>query len=505
MISTYKNIFSLVSVYSFGNIAQNAILFIFLPIYTAYVTPEEFGILALMNLIVNLGVKFITTPIIAGLNRFYYNPEYLDKSGTLLFNLFLYLFALTLLFVLIYYFSIRYISDVLFKDFKIIGIIQLYAFILLLNPVSTLFLQTIRIKKKAKSYISISLAGLLISSTIILFLLIKMELGLFAIAFGHVSKFLILTVLSIPIFIKHSKFRFDFSILKKPLKFGYPAILAGFSTLLINSGDRYILKIFNSMNVVGLYDFGYRIASIINIIIVVPLKQGLQPIIYQKESTPNEQKNVLRHGSTYFYIFTLFIALILSLFSRELITAISSNDAFISSWIIVPIVAFSYVQHGLGTFFGFGIIMKDKSSLVSFSMGTAAAINIGLNFILIPLYGLPGAAFATLISYLSWNSLKLYFSAKYYELHFELKRLFIITFISVALFFAGIFLARSNSLFKNLIIKFVLVGSYFPILYYINFFTKYEKTYINTFLRLIKTNGPVKAFLFLKQKLFQET
>jgi len=52
-------------------------------------------------------------------------------------------------------------------------------------------------------------------------------------------------------------------------------------------------------------------------------------------------------------------------------------------------------------------------------MGTAAILNIGLNFWLVPLYGCTGAAIATSVSFLIWNILTIIISERLWKVGYD--------------------------------------------------------------------------------------
>jgi len=293
----------------------------------------------------------------------------------------------------------------------------------------------------------------------------------------------------LPILSKYIKFKISPSILKEPLKFGYPLLPSGYSNLLIQSGDRYVLRIFQSVSNVGLYSFGYTIARTIEILLVEPLAHSFTPTIRKLESNPSEQKRFLRNSATFSYIVGIFIALGLSLFCKEVIMLLARKKEFWQSWVIVPVIAFSYVQHAVSHFFGCGMAMKNKSYHISGILLVSACVNIGLNFIFIPYWGILGAAFATLISYIVWNGLKMYYSAKFYDLHFDLNRLGFITLVGIGLYLGGLFVADTDSLFLNIGIKFLVLLVYPFLFFIVNFFTPREKEYIWKLWSSLKSDG----------------
>jgi O-antigen/teichoic acid export membrane protein len=212
-------------------------------------------------------------------------------------------------------------------------------------------------------------------------------------------------------------------------------------------------------------------------VLIVPLNQAIAPIIYQKEETPDDQKRLIVTVATYYYFVSTFMALGLSLLAREALMLLVSPE-FWAAWIVVPIVAFSYVQHGLGQFFKWGALLRQKSYHVSAMVLLSAILNIVLNFVMIPRWGILGAALATLMAYIFWSVLKLYYSAKFYNLHFDLKRLGYIAIIGAIIYTISLSVANTESLTMNLIIKLFILLTYPLLFFLIGFFDPEEKAYM---------------------------
>lgn len=498
MKKIYKDVLSLSSVYAIGNIAQNALSIILIPLYTSYLSPSDFGILALLNLTISLLTSFISSPISSAFGRFYYKPDYQDKNGILLFNLTCLLIFQTLVMAVVYWVLSEWICRVLFNNQDLIHIVRLYGVMLILTSASSFFLSFIRLLKLARYYVFLSLSNFILSFMIIIYLLIRLKLGILAVIYGNMSGLFYMTLLCVPFAWKHSAFQFSLSIMKEPLKYGYPLLVAGYSNLLIQSGDRYVLKMFRSLSDVGLYSFGYQIAALLNIVLVNPIKDGLRPVVLQKEKHPEEQKRFLVNSATYYYWIGLFISLCLSLFAKEAIMILARKPEFWSSWIIVPIISFSYVHHGLGNFLGWGPMMAQKPYHISGSLLASAVVNISLNFIFIPIWGLLGAAFATLVSYIFWNSLKAYYSAKFYSLYFDISRLLIITAVGVGLYLLSLTFAGIDSLLLTIPLKIVILLAYILVFFLLPFFTIQEKNYMKELWHSIRTQGMRAAYGRLK-------
>ena len=478
IIDHIKRTIQLGSIYSIGSISQGALFVLLFPIYTSFLSPQDFGIIGLMSITISLLTRFVSSPINSAFTRFYYAPEYREKSGILLFNLFLWALLIITCCTAIFWRVSEYLAGILLQDRNLSHLLKIYALILFLQPLSSLFLCLLRMLERAKYFVFTSISSLLLSAGLTLYLLIVLKKGVLSLIVGNLFSLIITVIMILPVFIKRSTFKLSRSILIPPLKYAYPLLLSEYSNLLIQSGDRYVLRIFNSVSTVGLYSFGYQIAGILQTALVTPLKQALQPIVLRQEDDPEAIRNFLRVGATYFYLIGCAACLLISFFSREILMLFARKEAFWAAWVIVPIITYSYVQHGLGNFVGWGIGLMKKSFHMSGVVLVAALVNIGLNFLLVPQWGMLGAAFATMLSYIVWNCLKAYYSAKFYDLHFEVGRLLHITVIGCGLYGLSLLVASSGTIGIDVALKFLCFLGYPLILWGTGFFSDGEKEYL---------------------------
>ena len=478
IIDHIRRTIQLGSIYSIGSISQGALFVLLFPIYTSFLSPHDFGIIGLMSITVSLLTRFVSAPINSAFTRFYYAPEYKEKSGILLFNLFLWTLLIITCCAVIFWRISEYLAGVLLQDRNLAHLLKIYALILFLQPLSSLFLCLLRMLERAKYFVFTSISSLLLSAGLTLYLLTVLKKGVLALIVGNLLSLIVTVIMVLPVFIKRSTFKLSCSTLIPPLKYAYPLLLSEYSNLLIQSGDRYVLRIFNSVSMVGLYAFGYQIAGILQTALVTPLKQALQPVVLKQEADPEAIRSFLRVGATYFYLVGCAACLLISLFSREILMLFARKEAFWAAWVIVPIITYSYVQHGLGNFVGWGMGLMKKSFHVSGIVLVAAVVNIGLNFLFVPQWGMLGAAFATMLSYIVWNLLKAYYSAKFYSLHFEVGRLLHITVIGFGLYGLSLVADNSGTIGTEVALKLLFFLGYPLILWSTGFFLESEKEYL---------------------------
>jgi O-antigen/teichoic acid export membrane protein len=478
MIGLMKRLFYLSGVYSIGSLFEMALAFFFIPLYTAYLGTYEYGIVGLMSITIGLISRVITPPVTGGFIRFYHAPEYREEKGLLLFNGFIFLLLQASVLSLIFYLLSGPISRYILDDNSLTYIVRVYAVILFFQSLSEYLLTVLRQKEQARFVILLSWGKFISSVAVVVIGLVYLDIGVLALIYGVLVGVILDVVCIIPALWKEITPQLSLSVLRQPLRYGYPLIGQGLSNILIQSGDRYILKLFSPLSVVGLYSFGYTFAGIILVALVMPLKHALQPLVLKQEGKPEQLKAFVRSNCTYFYLLGMFLCLLLSLYSKEAIEIMARDREFWGSWVIVPIIAFANLQHGVGNFLGWGVRMAKKSFIVSSNVLITACINIILNILFIPPWGIIGAATATLLSYMVWNGLKLYYSARYYDLHFDLTRLGHITLVGVTLYVLSLFITTTDSLFVNMAIKFLIVLSYPLLILGTGFLTGTEKVYL---------------------------
>jgi O-antigen/teichoic acid export membrane protein len=202
-------------------------------------------------------------------------------------------------------------------------------------------------------------------------------------------------------------------------------------------------------------------------LVVNMFQYAWQPFFLQ-QSEEKDAKRVFSKVLTYFTFVASIILVFVSLFIDDIaklkIGGMSLiGPAYWSGLVIVPIVLLGYLFNGLYVVFTAGIYIKEKSSYVPVVTGLGAIVNIAVNLLLIPLFGIVGAALAALASYVVM-ALGLYMiTQKFYKIEYELSKLFSvfgIILITAIVFYWLQSNDANNLFFKSLIlIFFVLVTS----------------------------------------------
>lgn len=180
------------------------------------------------------------------------------------------------------------------------------------------------------------------------------------------------------------------------IQFCWPLWVAGFAGLYIGSANRYYIRIFSSIDEVGLYELAVKFSSIITLLIWQPFSQYWQTerfSYYRQENPIPVYQRVFQLISTLMVLAALGIAI----FSGPIIYFMA-DTAFQRAETAVPFLAFGAVFGCLTTFSNFSFLVKGKTGWMSQNEYITAAIVTILYFLLIPLFGFTGAALALMLA-----------------------------------------------------------------------------------------------------------
>jgi O-antigen/teichoic acid export membrane protein len=272
----------------------------------------------------------------------------------------------------------------------------------------------------------------------------------------------------------------NFSWLRGYLIYGIPLIFVGLFELIIQSSDRFFIGYYLGASAVGIYSAAYSIACI-PLFIAGILTYILYPKIYSLYENNNIEKvKVFLHYSWKFLLLFLIPASFgLSALSGSLLTLLTTPEFIQDGIYIIPVVSVSNILIALyGIYVGI-LTLRKKTYIFLIAGGISALINIILNIILIPRFGIVSAAFTTVIAYLILVFI-CYFESQFIQ--FNMSWLFLCKSIfASSIMVIPILYVSPNSLLS--IIFCVIMGAlvYFSILFILNGFSKQEIYFLKRF------------------------
>lgn len=459
-------------VYSLSNIAAKAVGVFLIPLYTAKLTTAQFGIWDLFDVTITILAEIFILGQASSIILLNNSEEYKEKKESTLFTLTVLVFSVSAV-VVLFAEGISSLFPTMFqKSLVQAGYIRIAAYIVLLRVLNNLFFSKIRADQESGYFTYVSIARLLLITGITIYFVVVENSGIAGILYSTaVGELIILAVLLVKI-IPQMKLNFDKEILSASLKFGFPLLFSSIGFMLLNLSDRYIIKYLLGASAEGIYGLGYRVAGVLNMFLILPFNLGLLPIAY-KFYGKNDDKRFFSKLMTYSTFFFIWGFIFLSLFSPELIKVFAQKREFYGAYMIVPLILLSYVFSGMRLTASLGMLLTKNTKHIAWISIAAAALNVILNFIFIPMFGLLAAAVNTLVAFIVFYFVTQNFSDRYFKIPFENRKLFTMILIGSAISALAYFLHSFNHAF-SILIKLVLIISFPFLLFFFKFYEKAE-------------------------------
>lgn len=430
-MNIYRQFFKDTTIYALEPILLKVITIFLIPLYTKYLSPSDYGNL---QLLLTVGHFFRLVSGLGLVSSFWkfvsisenYNKK--DVSLTLILTQIYIGFSILIIFIIIKF--TFYSNNIL--SFLII-LVLLYQIIALIFSTVLLFL---REQLKSLKYLILTvLQNIIFVILNILFILILRKTYYFII-YSYLISYIISVIFSFRIFVSNIKGSYNFKLSLEMIKYGFPLMIGNLVYIIITMSDRFFLKVYSTDEALGLYSYGYKYADMINALFINVIFLAWNPIrwkVYEMKDGKKIFANFNKILHMIFIFFTLLLTSVILIFGLYL----TKNSDYLNGFKILFIIAFSNVFYGLYYFNSMGLLFKNKTKIITYIISISAFLNIMMNFLLIPKFGMLGAAIATMLSYICLYILTLIISQKYYEI-LRNKKFEVIQFIMIIIFVFGL-------------------------------------------------------------------
>lgn len=197
------------------------------------------------------------------------------------------------------------------------------------------------------------------------------------------------------------------------LVFGLPLLASELSMLLLNMSGRYIINYKLGPEPLGAFSAAFNFSDYLQGVLTASFAQAVVPMYFKMWEQQGREKTVafIQQALKYYIALALPILGGMAAVGPELLRLLASSKYDVSATLIVFIVGGMLVSGGT-PIFSAGIYINKLTKVVMYSVLTAAAVNIVLTFTLVQPFGIEGAAFAALVSYLVYTVLAAYYGRK---------------------------------------------------------------------------------------------
>ena len=386
------------SIYSFSAFIPVILGFFLFPIFTNYLTPEEYGIRAIILLAVvvfNVVSDFGTNWIIRYKFFRFTNNDDLSTyiSSLVLVSLFLKIVMSVALFSLK-----NLVFPLVFSEWNDFysQLLNIQILVFLLTFINNIVYPVLILENKALEYTTLLLFSFFVNSGISLLLVIHFNLGLISLFYAELARGIFYVILSFIFLRGKIKFKFDSQVLKDIVKIGLPALPKNlFEQVTININS-YAISVYMGVGDLGQFQKSEFVFNGL---------KGFQRSFSQTFSTNNikrltERGEDLETGRNVI-LFIYFISVVLvftNFFMRDIFILLAVNSDFYVCATYAPLIGFSILFSGFSDMFVNNILVSGKTYLFTIKSIIGGIAVVLLNIVLIPKFGVYGAIFATIIS-----------------------------------------------------------------------------------------------------------
>lgn len=423
--------------YTVGNLFSRSIGFILLPFYSNLIPTVDFADYSLVMSAYLVLSAVYQAGLHYSLTKYYLEAKDDNSRNNIFSTLFTLIIVWSLLLSTLFTLNAEGISNIILGSsgktmLIIISVWMLFADTFFYTAVH--LLKVLELSGKVAVYTAIYSVVNLLLNVLLVFIFKWNVTGILT---AQIVSAVILSFIILPLLKQYYKPVFDFGLLPPMLLFSLPLLLSDLFSNMVDVIDRFILNHFLDKTAVGLYSFSYRVAMVMNVF-VISFRTAWTPYSLRLF---NEDKN---YPEVFGKSMTKFVALSLLVF---LMVSSLIDDAFRFSFfgfnifnmryepgtVIIPFILLGYVLGGLASFYTIYPYVSGRSHHFLISEAIGFIVNFILNIILVPRFGIIGAAAATTLSLLAVLLYLIALSGKV-KIKYQIKELFLISSAAFILF-----------------------------------------------------------------------
>jgi O-antigen/teichoic acid export membrane protein len=387
-------------IYAIGEILPRLMSLFLLPIFTLYLSSEDYGIISYTNSVMLFLFVISAFALNTYLLRVYFECESEKEKKKLTGNIFLIIVIFNTIVLVVGYIIGPYIFKHANLQFPFYPFLSLSILNNFLEVFSIVPLVIFRVKENAKYFVIINVIRAILTFALTYFLIAHLDYGILGNYYGRTIVNFAFLILYLGIIFRHAELNLNFRQVKKALKFSFPLIPGALSYLLISMSDRIILERYVLLSQIGIYSVAYTLAFSLRVIITSAYR-AFEPEIYKQFNSTNFYF-LFREGYKIYMFSILVVASGISIFSKDILLLMTKSE-FVESYLLIPILLVGGIMTAQNVMLGSIIIAEKKTYLSSLSTILGGLSSVAFNVLLIPIYGIYAASFASVIAYAVMN------------------------------------------------------------------------------------------------------
>ncbi|HSL96544.1 MAG TPA: oligosaccharide flippase family protein [Thermoleophilia bacterium] len=411
-------------IYGTGRAVQKLLMALLLPLYTAYLTPADYGILGMVVTVTTFLDVFVTLGFDVAFSRFYFDDTSPEGRRKVVTNV----FYVSTVYPAIVIGTCAVIMPQLAPwllgeeysagDWKYFVVALVTLFFTNLNDLP---FHLLRLEHKPWRFSAYIFARIAVQVPLSVLFVAVFDWGPMGVLGANLFTAVGLHLALLPVYVRRLNRLPDPKVLRPMTAFAVPALFTGVSFYWLKISDRFFLLHYQGKAEVGLYTVANSLAQPVYLVLMA-FRMAWPQWHYSKLGDPETHKRIVARSSTYFLALNGFMLVVLGAL-LPLLAHLLLNERF---WSVVPttfVLALSIAIYGAYFIFWVGSNVAKKNQMVPVFFAISSAVNVGLNFLFVPAYGMWAAAWNTVIGYAILAVTIYFYSRRYYPIPYEWPRL----------------------------------------------------------------------------------
>jgi O-antigen/teichoic acid export membrane protein len=384
------------AIYAVPSFISRGLSLFLIPFFTRVLSPADYGSLDLLTVFAGIINLTIALEVSQGLARFYTAEQDSERKVLYASSAFWFTLACYTVFAVLMLISTDALAALIMGRPGLETEFQLGIGYIWVNGLFYLIQNQFRWELRSRIFAVVSLLMSFVTAGMSVWLAYGLHWGLEGLLIGMLVGSVVGTGLGLWWLRNSFCFRFDGARLREMLAFSAPLVFSGVAVWISLYIDRIMIGHYLSINDVGLYGIGYRLASVAGLV-MGGFQGALTPLIYtyyREADTPRQLARIFR----LFLLFALLIFLGLSLFALDILRLLTTEPFYGGAVVVVYLVPAMLLANMYIFAPGIGIAKKTHYFVWINTIG--ALLNVALNVLLIPTMGIAGAGLATMLGYL---------------------------------------------------------------------------------------------------------
>ena len=467
--------------YGIGGMLQQLVSFLLLPIFTAYLTTADYGIIGILGV-----VGFLVTPMLqlgigVSTGIVYFEKEDAGHRCRVTWTALIVLLASAgALAVAAIVFDTQ-ISRLTFQNADYAVHVRIFLAGIACTVVTQPLFLRLQFEERARTYVTMSLSSTLLIVTLNLVLVVGCDLGVMGwivgTAIGHGVTFLAL----LAVVTSTTRFGVDRTIAAQLVKLGLPIVPSFAFLFLMGQSGKYMLQWHHGLGIAGVFEIGFRFGGIASLF-VGAFNTAWFPFFQSFTNKQEEARELFGRIFTYYTMILGSLCVLAFLLARPAILLMTQPEYF-EAYGVIGLVAVANVFIGVTSCFSPGVYYARRVYLITVVQLVSAIIVVTANVLLIPDYGLTGTAVAMLLGYIAMAVLLQIVNrtGKHFIPNYQWRRVFRVALVSVATVALVQVLDHRLSDIQYMVTCPLLAAAYGAVLWYL--ISSEERSYVRGYFR----------------------